>query len=174
MSIKKNIGRKAIAAAIALGFAASLVPAGAQAAAPTTVINVGSLYEPQNLDNTAGGGQGVTEALNGNVYEGLFKLNDDGSVSNLLATSYTSTPDGLTYTFKLRSGVKFASGKPLTSADVKFSIQKVIATASLSARKSSFGPISSITTPDASTVVIALSARSIFNGASKEVADRAA
>jgi peptide/nickel transport system substrate-binding protein len=30
-------------------------------------VNIGSLYEPQNLDNTAGGGQGVTEALNGNV-----------------------------------------------------------------------------------------------------------
>jgi len=161
MSISKNLRRKAFAAAIAFGVVASLVPAAAQAAAPTTVINVGSLYEPQNLDNTAGGGQGVTEALNGNVYEGLFKLNDDGSVSNLLATGYTVSPDGLTYTFKLHSGVKFASGKPLTSADVKFSIEKVIAPDSLSARKSSFGPIASITTPDDLTVVVTLSARSI-------------
>ncbi len=161
MSIKKNVSRKVFAAAIALGFAASLVPAGAQASAPTTVINVGSLYEPQNLDNTGGGGQGVTEALNGNVYEGLFKLNDDGSVSNLLATGYTVSADGLTYTFKLHSGVKFASGKSLTSADVKFSIQKVLAPDSLSARKSSFGPISSISTPDDLTVVVTLSSRSI-------------
>src|ERR1700685_1956249 len=148
MSIKKSVSSKIIAVAVVLGFAASLIPAGAQAAVPTTVINIGSLYEPQNLDNTGGGGQGVTEALNGNVYEGLFKLNDNGSVSNLLATSYTVSSDGLTYTFKLHSGVKFASGKPLTSADVKFSIQKVIAPDSLSARKSSFGPIASITTHD--------------------------
>ena len=53
MSISKNIRRKVIVTAIAFGLAASFIPAGAQAAAPTTVINVGSLYEPQNLDNTA-------------------------------------------------------------------------------------------------------------------------
>ncbi len=62
---------------------------------------IGSLYEPVNLDNTAGGGQGVTEALNGNVYEGLFKLTDDGKVEPLLATKYTASADGLTYTFTL-------------------------------------------------------------------------
>lgn len=161
MSIKKSSIRKALSIAVALGIVATLAPSGAQAAAPTSVINVGSLYEPQNLDNTGGGGQGVTEALNGNVYEGLFKLNDDGSVSNLLATGYKVSSDGLTYTFKLQSGVKFASGKPLTSADVKFSIQKVLAPTSLSARKSSFGPIANISTPDDSTVVITLSTRSI-------------
>jgi len=161
MTTKVNIRRKFIAAAIAVGIAVAVLPSGAHAADPTTVINVGSLYEPQNLDNTGGGGQGVTEALNGNVYEGLFKLNDDGSVSNLLATGYTVSADGLTYTFTLHSGVKFASGKPLTSADVKFSIQKVIAPTSLSARKSSFGPIASIDTPNDTTVVVKLSQRSI-------------
>src|SRR5215470_14481973 len=99
-------------------------------------VNIGSLYEPQNLDNTAGGGQGVTEALNGNVYEGLFKLTDDGKVEKLLAKDYKVSGDGLTYTFTLRDGVKFHSGKELTSQDVKYSLQKVIADDSQSARKS--------------------------------------
>ena len=85
-----------------------------------------------------GGGQGVTEAFNGNVYEGLFKLTDDGKVEKLLAEDYKVSDDGLTYTFTLRSGVTFHSGKPLTSADVKYSIEKVIAEDSQSARKSSF------------------------------------
>ncbi|GII52295.1 peptide ABC transporter substrate-binding protein [Planotetraspora thailandica] len=124
-------------------------------------IQIGSLYEPQNLDNTAGGGQGVTEAFNGNVYEGLFKLTDDGKVENLLAKDYKVSADGLTYTLTLRDGVKFHSGKPLTSADVKYSIEKVTAPDSQSARKSSFDMIKKIETPDDQTVVVTLSSKSI-------------
>lgn len=124
-------------------------------------IAIGSLYEPVNLDNTAGGGQGVTEALNGNVYEGLFKLTDDGKVEPLLATKYTTSADGLTYTFTLRDGVKFHSGKALTSADVKSSIERVTAADSQSARKSQLAVISGIATPDDKTVVISLKSRSI-------------
>lgn len=128
---------------------------------PNATISIGSLYEPQNLDNTAGGGQGVTEAFNGNVYEGLFKLTDDGKVENLLAKDYKVGPDGKTYTFTLRSGVKFHSGKPLTSADVKYSIEKVLAKGSQSARKSSFIAVKDISTPDDATVVVKLSSKSI-------------
>ncbi|MFJ2031710.1 ABC transporter substrate-binding protein [Streptosporangium sp. NPDC087985] len=128
---------------------------------PNATIEVGSLYEPQNLDNTAGGGQGVTEAFNGNVYEGLFRLTDDGKVENLLAEDYKVSPDGLTYTFTLRSGVTFHSGKPLTSADVKYSLEKVLAKDSQSARKSSFTGIKSIETPDDGTVTVKLSDKSI-------------
>ena len=124
-------------------------------------IEIGSVYEPQNLDNTAGGGQGVTEALSGNVYEGLFKLTDDGTVENLLAKDYSASADGLTYTFTLQKGVKFHSGATLTSEDVKFSIEKVLSDTSQSARKSSLAPIASIATPDDSTVVITLKGRSI-------------
>jgi peptide/nickel transport system substrate-binding protein len=124
-------------------------------------VQVGSIYEPQNLDNTAGGGQGVTEALNGNVYEGLFKLGDDGKVTPLLATGYQASDDGLTYTFTLRQGVKFHNGHELTSQDVKSSIEKVIAPDSQSARKSDLEVIKSVDTPDAKTVVVTLSQRSI-------------
>ncbi|MFJ5219842.1 ABC transporter substrate-binding protein [Streptomyces sp. NPDC088354] len=124
-------------------------------------VNIGSVYEPQNLDNTAGGGQGVTEALNGNVYEGLFGLTDGGKVEKLLAQDYKVSPDGLTYTFTLRDGVKFHSGKELTSADVKYSLQKVIADDSQSARKSNLEVIKDIATPDARTVKVTLSQKSI-------------
>jgi peptide/nickel transport system substrate-binding protein len=161
----KRIHKRTLLAVVAsiasLGLTFAIAPTGAFAATSDATINVGSLYEPQNLDNTAGGGQGVTEALHGNVYESLFKLNDNGSVSNLLAKSYTKSSDGLTYTFKLVPGVKFHSGKALTAADVKFSIEKVLSPTSKSARKSSFGAISSITATDATTLVIKLSSRSI-------------
>jgi len=153
-------------AALALGVAAALTLVGCSGTSSSSTggdasIAVGSLYEPVNLDNTAGGGQGVTEALNGNVYEGLFKLTDDGKVEPLLATGYKASQDGLTYTFTLRSGVKFHSGKPLTSADVKKSIERVTAADSQSARKSQLAVVSSIGTPDDRTVVIGLKSRSI-------------
>ncbi|SNT64016.1 peptide/nickel transport system substrate-binding protein [Asanoa hainanensis] len=154
----------ALATAVALAACGSGGGSGSSAgAAPdaNAVVQVGSLYEPQNLDNTGGGGQGVTEAFNGNVYEGLFRLTDDGKVEPLLAASNTVSADGLTYTFTLRDGVKFHSGKALTSADVKYSIEKVLAPDSKSARKSSFPEIKSITTPDARTVTVTLAARSI-------------
>ncbi|QDC25828.1 ABC transporter substrate-binding protein [Georgenia yuyongxinii] len=129
--------------------------------AADATIHIGSLYEPQNLSNVDGGGQGVTEALNGNVYEGLFRLADDGSVENLLAEDYSVSDDGLTYTVTLRDGVTFQSGAELTSEDVKASVERVTAETSQSARKSSFEPIVGIETPDDQTVVFTLSTPSI-------------
>ncbi len=154
-------------ATLAVGVTAVLALAGCAGGSSSSAgggdasIAIGSLYEPVNLDNTAGGGQGVTEALNGNVYEGLFKLSDDGKVEPLLATKYTTSADGLTYTFTLRDGVKFHSGKAVTSADVKSSIERVTAADSQSARKSQLAVIKSIATPDDKTVTISLSSRSI-------------
>jgi peptide/nickel transport system substrate-binding protein len=158
--------KKSILVVLATAVATTLALAGCSGASSSSSgadasIAIGSLYEPVNLDNTAGGGQGVTEALNGNVYEGLFKLTDDGKVEPLLATKYTASDDGLTYTFTLRDGVKFHSGKPLTSADVKSSIERVTAADSQSARKSQLAVISGIATPDDKTVVISLKSRSI-------------
>ena len=51
---------------VALAFG-SFAQAHAQQGNPDATINIGSLYEPQNLDNTAGAGQGINEAFNGNV-----------------------------------------------------------------------------------------------------------
>ena len=130
-------------------------------ASTDAVIHVGSLYEPQNLSNVEGGGQGVTEALNGNVYESLFKLTDDGELENLLAEDYSVSPDGLTYTVTLREGVTFHSGKAVTSEDVRSSVERVTAESSQSARKSSFEPLASIETPDERTVVFTLATPSI-------------
>lgn len=139
----------------------AFAPALAQEYDPDATIRIGSLYEPQNLDNTAGAGQGITEAFNGNVYEGLFMLTDAGTVEPVLVEDYTMSEDGLTYTFTLKDGVTFHSGDPLTAADVKYSIERVTAEDSQSSRKSSLSSIESIETPDESTVVVTLSERSI-------------
>jgi peptide/nickel transport system substrate-binding protein len=158
--MKKPIAFAALSLAATLSLA-GCATAGSGGSSSDAAIEIGSLYEPQNLSNYGGGGQGVTEAFNGNVYEGLYTLTDDGEVEPLLAASDTVSEDGLTYTFTLQDGVTFHSGKELTSADVKSSIEAVLAEDSQSARKSSFGVVSSIETPDDATVVVTLAERSI-------------
>ena len=87
------------------------------------------------------------------IMEPLYTVSKDGkTVVPWLATSYTLSPDKMTYTFTLRKGVKFSNGQPMTSADVKFSID--------AARVEDQGwgfidvAIKNIETPDPGTVVI--------------------
>ena len=87
------------------------------------------------------------------IMEPLYTVSKDGkTVVPWLATSYTLSPDKKTYTFTLRKGVKFSNGQPMTSADVKFSID--------AARVEDQGwgfldvAIKDIETPDPETVVI--------------------
>ncbi|MDQ3444600.1 MAG: ABC transporter substrate-binding protein [Pseudomonadota bacterium] len=72
-----------------------------------------------------------------------------------LAESWTVAPDGKTYTFKLRKGVQWHDGKPFTSADVKFSIEKLVAPYHSRGRVY-YGELAGIDTPDAHTVVFRL------------------
>jgi peptide/nickel transport system substrate-binding protein len=89
------------------------------------------------------------------IFEPLYTVSNNGkSTIPWLATSYTLSPDKKTYTFSLRQGVKFSNGKPMTSADVKFSIDQSRAAAK------GWGyidaAIKSVTAPSPSTVVIHL------------------
>jgi peptide/nickel transport system substrate-binding protein len=72
-----------------------------------------------------------------------------------LAESWTSSADGKTHTFKLRGDVKWHDGKPFTSADVKFSVEKLVRPFH-SRGKIYFAEVASIDTPDARTVVFKL------------------
>ena len=59
------------------------------------------------------------------LYEGLYRGSTDGTkIEPHLAKSYSQSADGLTWTFKLRTDVNFTDGSPLTSADVKFSLDR--------------------------------------------------
>jgi peptide/nickel transport system substrate-binding protein len=159
---RRTLAALAVIAATALTLPlVGCAPTSQSAGGEDAIINIGSLYEPVNLSNVAGGGQGVTEALTGNVYEGLYRLSDDGEVEPVLATSYSVSEDGLRYTYKLRDDVTFHSGKAFTSQDVKTSFEAVLAEDSQSARKSSLSVISAIATPDDYTVEFTLSQRSI-------------
>jgi peptide/nickel transport system substrate-binding protein len=59
------------------------------------------------------------------VYSGLMKKTPDGLILPDLAESYTVSPDGLTYTFVIRSDAKFQDKEPVKPEDVIFTIEKV-------------------------------------------------
>ncbi len=67
------------------------------------------------------------------IFSGLVTLTDQGTVANQLATSYQVSPDGLTYTFTMRSGLKFSDGTPLDANDVAYSLNRVLLPATKSA-----------------------------------------
>src|SRR2546428_8884040 len=74
------------------------------------------------------------------------------------ATEWKIAPDGLTYTFKLRGGIRFHDGSPLTAADVKATYDKIVFPPAgvRSIRKNAYGAIASVEAPDPTTVVFKL------------------
>jgi len=75
-----------------------------------------------------------------------------------LATEWKIAPDGRTYTFKIRQGVRFHDGSPLTAADVKASYDKIIfpPPSVRSTRKSGYSTVEAVEAPDPGTVVFRL------------------
>ncbi len=93
-------------------------------------------------------------------YERLvqYKTTSDGKASTevepSLAKSWTVSEDGLTWTFKLNTGHKFADGSPVNAQAVKFSIDRVMAVKK--GPSDYFKPVASVTAPDEETVIFKL------------------
>jgi peptide/nickel transport system substrate-binding protein len=94
------------------------------------------------------------------LYSTLLQIDPFGypNVIGDLATEWSIAPDGLTYTFKLRQGVRFHDGSPLTSADVKASYDKILfpPPGVRSPRKVYYPAVASVEAPDSGTVVFKL------------------
>ena len=98
---------------------------------------------------------GSSVLISGKVTEGLLTYDFDLNPKPQLATSWTTSADGLQYTFKLRQGVKWHDGKPFTSADVAHSLNLI---KEFHPRgRATFSSLSDVQTPDAHTVVLRLS-----------------
>jgi peptide/nickel transport system substrate-binding protein len=91
------------------------------------------------------------------MYDSLVKFGGDPAAPRpSLAESWTVSLDGRTYTFKLRPNLRFASGNPLTSKDVKWSLDRVINVKDIT--QYFVQAIDAVLAPDPLTVVIRLSA----------------
>jgi peptide/nickel transport system substrate-binding protein len=124
-----------------------------------TLIYAVSLGEPDSFDCHA--------SISGSVlyriaphYSTLVKI-DQHHYPNVVgdtAQSWTISPDGLTYTFKLIPNIRFHDGSPFSAADVKATFDRIRKPPEgvISARQALYRDITDIETPDAGTVVFKL------------------
>lgn len=92
-------------------------------AAPKTLTVVDNA-DPSTLDLWNNGDLG--EGLGRVFYEGLFRIDEAARVRPELVTSWTVSPNGLTYTFHLRTGVTFHDGTPFNAEAVKVNFDRVL------------------------------------------------
>lgn len=118
---RRTLVKGAAAAAVAAAFGGSAVPV--LAAAPGDLkIAVASTFttmDPWDANDTLS--QNAVRCF----YEGLFRLDKDMKLKNVLALSYEASKDGLVYTVKLRQGVKFHDGEPFNAAAVKANFDRI-------------------------------------------------
>lgn len=117
---------------------------------------VGEVLEPPGLDPTANAASAIRRVTYANLFEGLVRIAEDGSVQPALAESWDISDDQLTYTFKLREGVKFHDGEPFNCSVVKFSYERAVAPDSTNAQKGLFEPIEKTECTDDNTAVVTL------------------
>lgn len=152
-------GTAAVGAAIALG--GRLAPAaGARQATPTgekggsgtlVVTTPGDPLSFQPDFQVDDNGFAVCS----NLYNSLLSLDGDYNVIPELAERYEAADDGLSITFTLPANAVWHDGEPVTSADVKYSLEMIKNTASATA-SSLIGALATVETPDPRTAVVTL------------------
>ncbi|MDI6771733.1 MAG: ABC transporter substrate-binding protein [bacterium] len=110
-------------------FLVTLLATGIAAATPTeprrggsAVVAIGSDPETLNLGITTGYAVGAVAA---SIFSGLVWIDARGEIQPGLATSWTISPDGLSYAFELRRGVRWHDGRAFSAQDVKFTMEQV-------------------------------------------------
>ena len=137
------------AAALAFGVLTAPMAMAAKNVTVAVPITLDSL-DPYNTNST------LAQAVGKSYYEGLFGFDKNLKVQPLLAESYTASPDGLSYTFKLRHGVKFQDGTDFNAEAVKVNLERVLDKSNGLARYNQFNRIKSVTVVDPYTVKIEL------------------
>jgi peptide/nickel transport system substrate-binding protein len=163
---RRGVGRaqSVVAALTAVGLVALAAcssgrDTGSEEPQTTTIKNlvVDSPTEPDSLDpfyrNTA-----EAQRFYRLVYSSLLKWNEDGSLVPDLATDLPEvSEDGLTWTIKIRSGVTFHDGSPLTADDVVFTFEEAKDPENGAVWRSSLQYMESVEATDDTTVVLKLS-----------------
>jgi ABC-type transport system substrate-binding protein len=130
-------------------------------ASPTGPKQAGTLHvaigiDPDTLDPAQQTTTTVSQIVD-MVDETLVTIDRNGKVAPLLATSWTNSSDGLSYTFTLRSGVKFHDGSDFNADAVKFSIDRLLSSSTLKAQPGVLRAIKETQVVDATHVKFMLS-----------------
>ena len=91
-----------------------------------------------------------------NLFDSMYSMNEMYELEPVLADSYEPSADGLTYTFRLKTGVKFHNGDDFTAQDVLYTFNWIMDEANASTRTSNFELVDSVEAPDDQTVVVKL------------------
>ena len=135
-----------------------------------TLIDSRDTYDPRSLDPALSTDVPTGRAV-GYVFDGLVRFTPDAQVVPGLARSWDVSTDGMTYTFHLRTGVKFHDGRPFRARNVISTFQRVLDPKTKGGRGWPLYPIdgakayaegkgssiAGLSSPDDSTVVIRLS-----------------
>ncbi len=140
-----------------LAAAAAALSAGAAMAAKDSV-TIGMVLEPPILDPTAGAAAAIKEVTYANVFQGLTRFEENGTIAPDLAESWDVTDGGKVWTFHLHKGVTFQDGTPFSAEDVKFSYDRARGADSPNAQKPKFADIESVEAVDPLTVRFTLKA----------------
>lgn len=106
--------------------------------------------DPYNTNST------LNQAAGKAYYEGLYEFDKNLKIQPKLATEYSVSPDGLVYTFKLRSGVKFHDGTDFDANAVKVTFDRVSNPENKLARYTQFNRVAKTEVVDSQTVRITL------------------
>ncbi len=154
-------GRKAVTllSVIALALATLFSFATAQDPEPVQggTVTVAITADPPGWDPTISTSQEIPRVMYHNVYEGLVRFDRSGAIVPALAESWTTSDDGLTWTFKLREGVKFHDGTDFTVDDVVAKFERASDPDSGHTNPGYYAAITNVEAPDANTVVFTLS-----------------
>ncbi|MBM6593329.1 ABC transporter substrate-binding protein [Microvirga pudoricolor] len=137
------------------GLCAGLMMA-ALSSASAQVLEIGMDAGPTGLDPHLITAFPSFMVVNGNIYEGLTAVDKDLKVGPGLAESWTVSPDGKTYTFKLRQNVKFHDGAAMTADDVVSTIRRVQSKDMASPLASRLAAVETATAVDPQTVELKL------------------
>ena len=157
-----------LTAAAVSGVAAISAPVTAQSSAKDTPVRGGTLTyavigDPPTIDCHAATSFATMHYVSPH-YSLLIVIDpkDTSKVAPDVAESWSASEDKLTTTFKIRPGISFHDGQPLTSADVKASFDRIRNPPQgvVSVRQSVYARIKEIATPDAATVIFHLSSAS--------------
>ena len=91
----------------------------------------------------------------GDIYPTLTMINENGQPAPYLATSWSLSPDNLTWTFKIRSGLKWTDGVPITARDAAWTFNLIMHNSvAATANGALVGNFARVTAPNATTLVI--------------------